>query len=204
MSNLTFKQYRTVDLITFSAILALSEIIATVATKKWFNLQSIAISTTLLFVCIIMMRWSGFAAIPACFGGLVFCIASRANLQQYVIYIVGNCAALLSMLWFKVFKKEGVRKDPLKLILFVITAYLSLQLGRWGVSLCFGAGLKELIGFLTSDVISLLFTAIVMVLMRGVEGMIEDQKAYLFRLERERKEEQQQFFSGNDGYGSGE
>ena len=106
MNNLTFKQYRTVDLITFSAILALSEIIATVATKKWFNLQSIAISTTLLFICIIMMRWSGFAVIPACFGGLVFCIASRANVQQYVIYIVGNCATLISMMWFKVFKKD--------------------------------------------------------------------------------------------------
>lgn len=200
MSKLTFKQYRNIDLLIFAALLAVSEAITTLATKKWFDAQPVAISTTLLFICIIMMRWSWFAAIPACLGGLVYCIASGANLQQYLIYIVGNCLALAAMLWFKVFKKDGIRKDPLKLILFVASSYLLLQLGRWTVSLCFGCGLKELIGFLTSDVISLLFAIVVMLLMRGVDGMIEDQKAYLFRLEREREAKQNETLSNGYGY----
>ena len=45
------------------------------------------------------------------------------------------------------------------------------------------------VGLLTTDIISLLFAFVIMFILRGVDGMIEDQKAYLFRLERQRKEE---------------
>ena len=63
-----------------------------------------------------------------------------------------------------------------------------MQLGRWLISLAFGGGLWNIVGYITSDVISLLFAVIILFLLRDVDGMIEDQKAYLFRLERERKE----------------
>ena len=189
MSNLTFKQYRNIDLSIFAALLIISEGIATVATGKWFAAQPVAITTTFVFICIMMMRWSGFAAISAVLGGLVFCIASGAGITQIVIYAVGNCLSLVAMLWFKAFGKDEIRKDGFKLSLFVLSAYVLTQLGRWIVSLCFGGSLWNLVGYLTTDIISLLFAFVIMFILRGVDGMIEDQKAYLFRLERQRKEE---------------
>lgn len=210
MKGLTFKQYRNIDLLIFSVMLGLSEVVATIASNKWFDKQPVAISATLLFICIVMMRWNGFAAIHACLGGLVFCITSIAVgyadrdfiVQQLVTYIVGNCFALLAMLWFKVFEKEDIRKDIFKLILFVGSAYVLLEVGRWIVSLFFGGGLSNLIGFFVADIISLLFAGVIMVFLRGVDGMIEDQKAYLFRVQREEKEKQEDNYQG--GYGSEE
>ena len=198
MSNLTFKQYRNIDLSIFAVLTILSEGIATLATGRWFAAQPVAISTTFVFICIMMMRWGGFAAISAALGGLVFCIASGAEIQQIVIYCVGNCFALLAMLWFKVFKKDEIRLDFFKLVIFVLSAYISMQLGRWLISLCFGGKLWNLVGYLAVDVISLLFAVVLMLILRKQEGMIEDQKAYLFRLDRQKREEQEAAQYGPD------
>ena len=188
MQNLTFKQYRNIDLGIMSILLIISEAVTTLATNKWFAAQPVAISSTLLFICIFMMRWNGYAAIAAVLGGAVFCIASGATLEQFVIYAGGNLLSLLALLWFKVYKKDDVRLGSFKLSFFTISVYLLMQLGRWLISLAFGGGLWNIVGYITSDVISLLFAVIILFLLRGIDGMIEDQKAYLFRLERERKE----------------
>lgn len=200
MNKITFNQYRNIDLFLFSAMLAVSEAITTIATNTWFAAQPIAISTTLIFICMVMMRWGGYAAISACLGGVVFCIASRASMEQYLIYGLGNCASLSAMLWFKFYKKDEVRKDGFKLFFFVLTAYLTMQIGRWLLSLPFVARLDTLIVYLTTDIISLLFATVVMFLMRNTDGMIEDQKAYLFRLQREQEEKG----DGIGGYGTDE
>ena len=188
MQNLTFKQYRNIDLGIMSILLIISEAVTTLATNKWFAAQPVAISSTLLFICIFMMRWNGYAAIAAVLGGAVFCIASGATLDQFVIYAGGNLLSLLALLWFKAYRKDDVRLGSFKLSFFTISVYLLMQLGRWLISLAFGGGLWNIVGYITSDVISLLFAVIILFLLRGVDGMIEDQKAYLFRLERERKE----------------
>lgn len=188
MNNITFKQYKNIDLFLFGALLALSEAVTTVATNKWFYAQPVAISTTIVFICIVMMRWSGYAVIHACLGGLVFCIASGAQPHQYLIYIVGNCAALTALLLIKLFGKENIRKSPFKLALFTLSAYIMMQVGRWLVSLPFSLTVSTLIGYLVSDIISLLFAVVIMILMRNVDGMIEDQKSYLFRVQREKEE----------------
>lgn len=187
MNNLTFKQYRNIDLFIFAVLLAISEAVTTVATNKWFYAQPVAISTTIVFICIVMMRWGGWAIIHAVLGGLVFCIASGAQPQQYVIYIIGNCFAVLAALWFIPFGKEGTRKNPFKLFIFTLSAYVMAQVGRWIVSLFFSGQIDAIIVYLTTDVITLLFAVVIIMLMRNTDGMIEDQKAYLFRLQRERE-----------------
>lgn len=198
MNNITFKQYRNIDICIFSVLLIISEAITTVATNKWFYAQPIAISTTLIFICIVMMRWGILALLPAALGGAVLCIASGATAEQYLIYIVGNCAAVLSLLWFLAFKKEDVRKSVWKLVLFVISSYLLMQVGRWLISLFFDGGLTAILAYLGTDIVSLLFAVVVMLLLRNTDGMIEDQKAYLFRLQREREEKQNRGIASNE------
>lgn len=200
MNHITFKQYRNIDLSIFAIILVISEAVTTLASGKWFAAQPIALSTTLLFVCMVMMRWGGSAVIHALLGGAVLCIASGAKIEQYIIYVIGNCLSLLALLLFKAFGKDEIRKSVPKLLLFTFTAYVLMQLGRWIISLLFGGDIGTLIAYLGTDIISLLFASVVLLLMRNTDGMIEDQKAYLFRLERQRKEEAQQESFG--GYGS--
>lgn len=196
MNHITFKQYRNIDISIFAILVAISETVATLATNKWFAAQPVAISTTLLFVCMVMMRWGGLALIHAIIGGAVFCIVMSASIERFLIYIVGNCFSLLAFLVLKAFGKETVRKSVPKLLLFTVTAYVAMQMGRWLISLFFGGGVGTLLAYLGTDVISLLFAAVVILLMRNTDGMIEDQKTYLLRLERERKEE-----AASAGYG---
>lgn len=201
MNHMTFKQYRIIDLSIFAVLLIISEAAATLLTTTWLVAQPVIISTTLLFVCIVMMRWSRLSAIHACIGGAVLCIASNATLEQFVVYIVGNLFALLAMLLFKAFSKDGIRKGPFKLVLFTSSAYVFMQVGRWIMSLFFGGSLLGIVDFLTKDSLSLLFAVIVMLLLRNTDGVLEDQKSYLFRLQREREEEAKANVPDTYGYG---
>ena len=189
MSQITFKQYRDIDLTIFTVLVVIFEVIATFASNRWFTAQPIAMSITLMLTCVVMMRWGGWAVITALAGGLAFCAASGASLEQYLIYGIGNLFALLSLILIKLYGKEKIRASVPRLLLFVLVAYLGMALGRWGISLFFGGDGMALVVYVTTDIMSLLLAEVILLLLRKTDGMIEDQKAYLFRLERERKEE---------------
>lgn len=192
---MTFKQYRNVDIAIFAVLTAVFETVATYATSKWFPGQPMAISITPALILIVMYRWGALSAVVAAVGGVTFCVASSAAIGNYVAYCLGNMLALVSLFYFKLFgSKDAVRQSFFKTLLFASTSYVAMAVGRWVFSLPFGAAFADLVGFLTSDILSLLFAVIILWIFRGVDGLIEDQKAYLFRLERERKEQ-------NKGYG---
>lgn len=195
MKPITFKQYRNIDLTILAVLVVIFETITTFATNKWFYAQPIAISITLAMICVGMMRWTGYAAINAIIGGFVFCTASGGSLEQYGIYCLGNLFALSALLLIKWWGKEKIRNSVPRLMLFVLIAYLGMGLGRWLVSLLFGGDLMALAVYLTTDIITLLFAEVIVVLLRKVDGMIEDQKSYLLRLEEERKEEENSYVS---------
>ncbi len=187
--QLTFKEYRNLDLIMFAILTIVFEAIATYASGKWFALQAINISVSLLLICIVMMRWGGYAAIHAVVGGIVYCYAAGGTPEQYIVYGIGNLFALAALILIKIWSKEKIRNSIVKLVLFATVAYLGMAIGRCAVSLFFGGAVEALLVYITTDIISLLFAVVVLILLRKSDGMIEDQKAYLIRLEKERKEE---------------
>ncbi len=191
MNQITFQQYRNIDLTIWVVLTVIFEAITTLATGKWFYAQPIAISITLAMVCITMMRWGGHAAWIAVAGGFVFSFASGAAAPQYLIYCIGNLFALSGLLVLKGWGKEKVRESRVRIFVFVTVSYLGMAIGRWLVSLVYGGTVAELLAFVTTDVITLLFAVITVCLMRKSDGMIEDQKAYLLRLEAERAAEAQ-------------
>jgi len=188
-SQITFKQYRAIDLTVFSLIAAVFELISTTATAKWFPGQPMAISITLAMILIAMHRWGYLGAVVAVVGGVAFCLASSGTAEQFLVYCVGNCFSLISLIYFKLLGKERVRRGPFITVAFATTAYVSVALGRFLLSLPFGAGAGELYAFLATDILSLLFASVILLVFRGVDGLIADQRSYLLRLERERREE---------------
>ena len=190
MNQITFKQYRNIDLVIWTILLIIFETITTFATTKWFAAQAVAISISLALICIVMMRWNGYAAILAVVGGFVYCLASGAEPKQYLIYCIGNLFSLIALLLFKVFDKEKIRTDIPKLVVFVLVAYIGMALGRGAVTQFFGGDIKAFVVFATTDIISLLFAEVILILLRKSDGMIADQKTYLLRLDREKKEKE--------------
>lgn len=190
MNQITFKQYRTIDVLILVALTIIFEAIATMASAKWFAAQPVALSIGLAMVCVVMLRWSWLAAIPAVASGFVYCILSGASAQQLAIYCVGNIFALLGMIWFKVFGKEGIRKAKWNIVLFVSTAYIGQVLGRSLIAIVFGDNWSTIVTFATTDIMTLVFAVLVIILFRKTDGMLEDQKAYLLRLDKQKKETQ--------------
>ena len=182
---MTFGRYRFVDLLIFSVVTFVFECITTLATSKWFAGQPVAISITLALILITMHRWGPYSAVIAVAGGVAFCVASGASWEHYLIYAIGNIFALTSLAYFKLFGKEAVRHSFLKTLLFAATSYLSVAIGRWLISLMFGSGIRELLGFILSDLITLLFATVILYAGRGVDGLIEDQKQYVIRVNEE-------------------
>ena len=66
---------------------------------------------------------------------------------------------------------------------------LLMELGRGLMALAFGASVSAAAGFLTTDIISWLFTALILWIARRLDGIMEDQKQYLHRVAQEREEE---------------
>lgn len=188
MRQITFKEYRMLDLIIFTVFTIIFEAIATYASGKWFWAQAVNISVTLLLTCIVMMRWSGWAAIHAVVGGLVYCFAAGATTEQYIVYSVGNLFALVALLLIRFIGKEKIRGSKVQLVLLTTVAYVGMAFGRTLMALFYGGDFADFVVYITTDIISLLFASVVLVLIRKTDGMIEDQKAYLFRVEREEKE----------------
>lgn len=186
--NLSFKQYRTIDLAILAVLLVISEAVVTIAAAKWFAYMPFSLSTTLTMVCIVMMRWDKFAVIHAVIGGCVYCLASGATAEQFAVYCAGNCGVLLALVLFKIFGKQKVRDRFYLSLALVAVAYCGMQLGRWAVSLAFGGENADILMFLAGDGLTVFFAAMVVLIARRMDGLFEDQRTYLLRInEEERK-----------------
>lgn len=187
MNNISFKQYRAIDLVILAVILCFAEAIITKAATDWFP-GHYTLSPTIAVVCIVMMRWSGFAAIHAMLGGFTFCMASAsgASASQFAIYCAGNLLMLLPLILIKILGKQKIRDSAFITVCYTVLAFFGAQTGRWLVSLFFGKQADAIIMFIATDLITLLFSIVVMLIARKVDGLFEDQKAYLIRTEAER------------------
>ena len=93
------------------------------------------------------------------------------------------------MLLFKAFGKEKIRKSFLLTLLYALTVILLMQIGRGLVSLIFGSGIEVIWKFMTTDALSDLFTLLVVWVASRLDGVLEDQKHYLLRQQKEREEQ---------------
>lgn len=182
--QLTWRQYRAIDLALLAAALAIFEFLIVRAANWWFPGQPFTVSLAAAVASIVYMRWGWWGAIHAAEAGLVFCFFSGASGAQYVVYCLGNLLSALAVLPLERMGKERVRTGHLSLI-FPLLVQVLMQAGRALVGLLLGAGPAEVAGFFTTDSLSLLFTFVIIWIARKLDGVYEDQKHYLLRIHAE-------------------
>ncbi len=187
--QISFRQYRLIDLAIMAGVLALSQAAISIAAYTVYADQLYVVSTVGAVTAIVMMRWNGFAAIHAVLGGVIYVALAGGTWQQYVIYGAGNLASLLVLLLFRLMGKEKIRGDALLTIFIGVCTQLLMQLGRAGLAFLFGYPADACLGFITTDALSILFTACILWVARRIEGLYEDQKNYLLRIQCERQVE---------------
>lgn len=197
-NSITFKQYRTGDLLIFAAILIVWEALIILVGARFFPGVTWFVSATAAVTTLLMMRWKGYALIHACLGGFVFCLATnltgKADVawQSYIIYMVGNAFSAFALFYFKLFTREEIRHSVWKSLLFALIVQVLMWIGRAIVSLFFGTDLSQIWGFFTTDSLSLIFTVVLIWIARRVDGLFEDQKGYLLRMDKQRRQKERE------------
>ena len=182
----TWKEYRAIDLALLAGVLAVFEFIIERAANWWFPGQPFTVSLAAAITSIVYMRWGAWGAIHAVEAGFVFCYFSGATGKQFIIYCAGNLLSLAAVLLLKALGKERVRTGHLSLI-FPLLVQVLMQAGRGLAALALGAGPAALVGFFTTDSLSLLFTFVIIWIARKLDGVYEDQKHYLLRINTEKE-----------------
>lgn len=182
----TVGQYRAVDLTLFSVMLLIFETIIIQASTRWFAGQPYTVSLAPVITAIVLIRWGPWAGIHAVLGGLILCAESGAAPSQYVIYCFGNLCALSALPLLRFFGgSEEITRKSGKALCFGLLVLALMQLGRALLSLLFGWGVEKAFGFFTTEVITDLFTLVILWIVRRLDGILEDQKHYLVRLQEE-------------------
>lgn len=192
--QISFSQYRAIDLGILSVVLVVCQFLTHMATSFWFPEQLYVVSPVAGLTALVMMRWSAWAAIPALLGGLVFALLSGGSGAHLLIYGAGNLAAMLALVMFRIYGKERIRKESFLAVIFAIAVQLLMQLGRAGLAALLGHEPAACLGFITTDALSILFSVFIVWTVRRIEGLFEDQKNYLLRIQKEQQVERGEKF----------
>lgn len=187
--QISFRQYRAMDLFLFTALLCICETLIILGATRWFTGEPYTLSITPAVTAIVMVRWGGFAAIPAVLGAFVFCLVSGATLPQYIIYCVGNLAALVLTQFLYRIEWKRLHESVLLTLLYGLLTAVLMQLGRGLLALVMGNSLALCVGFITTDTLSVLFAVLIVWITRRLDGVLEEQKHYLKRVAEEMENE---------------
>lgn len=183
--QISLSQYRAIDLSILTGFMAVSQLVIQLAVSRFYAEQTgYIVSPVAAVAALVMMRWSLWAAIPALLGGVILSAVSGGTAEQMLIYSVGNLLSLLAMLYLKFVGKERVRQNAVLTLVFAAAVQLLMQFGRAGVAALLGHPLPACWDFITTDAMSILFTLVIIWIVRRVEGLFEDQKHYLLRIQQ--------------------
>ncbi len=190
-NQLTLRQYRNIDLFLFAAMLAIFEfLIVRFAIASVYTLSLAGAICTIVY-----MRWGWWGGIHAALAGVLFCFyygrfvpgAAAVDWNDYIIYIIGNLFSMIAVFALLKAGKERVRQNTLASLAFSLAVILLMQGGRALMALTLGADPRAALGFFYYDPLSVLFTVVVTWIVRRLDGVFEDQKHYLLRLQEERE-----------------
>jgi hypothetical protein len=191
----TFSQYRLIDLVLFAVITVIFEVIVSKAARV-FPSQPYSISIVSAVTCIVFMRWGLYGCFHAVLGGFVTCYATGGSLEQYVIYVLGNTFSVLAVLYLNKIGSDRVRNSAWLSVFMAGLVALLMQIGRGIVAVILGNSLDIAVGFILGDVLSGVFAMVIVGIARKLDGVFEDQKHYLLRINREEKELEEGFDEG--------
>ena len=178
----SWKEYRLIDLALFAVLTAVFEFIIVSAAKWWFPDQLFVVSPAAALVAIVYMRWGAWGAIHAVESGFIFSLFSGGTRAQIIIYCIGNLLSLAAVLLFRAVGKEKVRQGGLSLV-FPILVLALMQAGRALMSVLLGAAPAAAVDFFTTDSLSYIFTFVIVWIAKRLDGIYEDQKHYLLRIQ---------------------
>ncbi len=183
---MSLKRYMCIDLTILGAILCGLEFLNSLA-LQYFPGEVFTLSVVLPISLIVMMRWGAYGVLHAVVGGLVYCIFNQGGPSTYLIYTLGNACIALNLVWFRKIGKEAVRKSALYTVLFALSGYVAMNVGR-AILAAVLEGMPFvalLVRYLSVETLSTVIGIVAVLIARRQNGLFEDQKHYLLRIQEE-------------------
>lgn len=204
--QISLKQYRLTDLFLFALFLAFAELAAFLAVL-WMPGEAIyTVSFMVPIVLLVMARWGWQSVFYAVASGLIVCLMGLKNISghQWATYLLGNAFIALMLIPRYLIGVDRIASKWWSTALFAAGGWLSVYLGRsivFAISYAISpiankTAASGFFEFAIYDLLSLVIGVVVMLIMRKLDGMMEDQKSYL---RRKHVEEQERIFRGNNG-----
>ena len=194
------RQYRLTDLFLFAVILVVFEVILHFAFQALHG--DFIFSPMLAITLIVMMRWGWPAVFYAIGDGLLFCLLNMKDANfaphMFAIYIIGNAFVALLLLMTRFMGKKRIRDKWYFSLLFTTAGWIAAVLGRAIVAACFGLSFTATLLAHFGDLVSFAICLVIILVMRRLDGMFEDQKDFLKRLDDERKEKEKRDTFGDE------
>ena len=157
----TLGQYRIIDLSIFAVIMMLTETLIIRAATEWFSAAAWTVSVVPAVTAIVMVRWGPWCALHAVLGGIVTVLVQKGTGTQFLIYGIGNLAALAVWPLLRKWGWESLHGNILRDFLFGLLTVLAMHAGRALTALITGTPPEALPLYITTDVITYLFTALI-------------------------------------------
>ena len=179
---MSFKQYRSIDLILFVIMYGVCEYLTIKAATVWFD-EPYCISIMLPMLAIVMMRWDKYSIIHAVVYALLFVFFQSGSITQYFIYLIGNLGFMLLLLYVKKVTKEKIRATFFGSMSYLLVGFLLMEVFRGLASMLLaGKDAGVIFTFIMTDMLSLVFAILVIIIVRRIDGLFIDQKQYLLEL----------------------
>jgi hypothetical protein len=186
---MSFKQYRTLDLLIFLGMYALCEYLVIKAATVWFD-EPYSISIMLPLLMIVMMRWDRYALIHAIGYAALFVFYQGGSVKQYLIYIIGNLGFMATLIYVYKVGKDRIRKTFFDSAVYLVIGFVTMEVSRGLASMIISqTGPMVILQFLMTDMLSLVFGLLVIITVRKAEGLFQDQKQYLLQVNSQEKQD---------------
>lgn len=190
---ISLKQYRATDLFLFAVILVIFDLLVHFATRWLADAASIYMfALTVPVVLLIMMRWGWQAIFFAVGDAVLLTVLNNPTVwQSYLSYGLGNAAILLLLIPLHYIGKQKIAGKWFLTALFVVLGWilsnLVCSLVQCACGENFAMALLGNISFGANGLLALAIGLVLLLILRRLDGMFEDQIHYLKRLDEERR-----------------
>ena len=189
---MSFRKYKIIDLAIFTGLYLLLEFLISLAATNWFPEQPYIVSIMLPMLLIVMMRWGPYAGILAVISAPFYVLIYHGSNMQYLIFLFGNIGFMGLLGFLLPIGKKKVRDNIFLTFAYILLGFFLLEVFRGlGAMIFEQVGIQIIWQFIWTDMLSLVFSLVVVFITRLVDGMFEDQKAYMFRKKREQEAEEE-------------
>ena len=189
---MSFRKYRIIDLAIFTGLYLLLEFLISLAATTWFPEQPYIVSIMLPILLIVMMRWGPYAAVLALISAPFYVLIYHGSNWEYLVFLFGNVGFMGLLGFLLPIGKKKVRDNIFLTLSYILIGFLLLEVFRGLGAIIFEhSGIEIIWRFIWTDMLSLVFSLLVVFIARAADGIFEDQKAYMFRKQREREAEEE-------------